>query len=163
MDISEFCLHKYTRNIPWILFHSVFILIVNSCKPLGLFDWWECSEPLNQNQNQKLFIQRMYREYIDNLITQSTARQETPPPNPGDPGSREIRRVCWSYRPEIWQATRQSCCRDARPISERLEKNLKLESRSPGTPQNPAGQPSAQQKKAQTNFVWRYLLRLICR
>ena len=46
----------------------------------------------------------------------------TPPPNPGDPESREIRRVCWSYRPEIWQATRQSCCRDARPISQRLEK-----------------------------------------
>ena len=53
----------------------------------------------------------------------STARQETPPPNPGGPESREIRRVCWSYRPEIWQATLQSCCRDARPTSEWLEKS----------------------------------------
>ena len=45
-----------------------------------------------------------------------------------------------------------------------IGKNLKLESRSPGTPQNPAGgQLSAQQKKAHTNFVWRCLLRLICR
>ena len=59
---------------------------------------------------------------IDYFGPLSTARQETPPPNPGDPESREIRRVCWSYRPEIWHATRQSCCREARPISERLEK-----------------------------------------
>ena len=45
-----------------------------------------------------------------------------------------------------------------------IGKNLKLESRSPRTPQNPAGgQPPAQQKKAQTYFVWRCLLRLICR
>ena len=62
---------------------------------------------------------------IDYFGPLTTARQETPPPNPGDPASREIRRVCWLCRPEIWQATRQSCCRDARPISERLEKNYK--------------------------------------
>ena len=60
---------------------------------------------------------------IDYFGPLSTARQEIPPPNPGDPESREIRRVCWSYRPEIWQATRQICYRDARPISERLEKS----------------------------------------
>ena len=59
---------------------------------------------------------------IDYLGPLSAARQETPPPNPGGLESREIRRVCWSCRPEIWQATRQSCCRDACPISERLEK-----------------------------------------
>ena len=58
---------------------------------------------------------------IDYFGPLSTARQEIPPPNPGGPESREIRRVCWSYRPEIWQATRQSCCRDARAISERLK------------------------------------------
>ena len=40
-----------------------------------------------------------------------------------------------------------------------IGKNLQLESRSPGTPQNPAGG----QPFAQTNFVWRCLLRLICR
>ena len=60
---------------------------------------------------------------IDYFGPLSTARQETPQPNPGDPESREIRCVCWSYRQEIWQANRQSCCRDARPISERLEKS----------------------------------------
>ena len=28
----------------------------------------------NQNQNQKSFIQRMYREYIDNMITHVHAK-----------------------------------------------------------------------------------------
>ena len=41
----------------------------------------------------------------------------------GEVGDREIRRVCWSCRPEIWQATRQSCRRDACSISGRLEKS----------------------------------------
>ena len=76
---------------------------------------------------------------IDYLGSLSAARQETPLPNPWGPESRANRRVCWSCRPEIWQATRQSCCREACPISERLEKNLKLEFGSPGTPQIPAG------------------------
>ena len=46
----------------------------------------------------------------------SSARQATPPPNPGE--SREQRdQICWSCWPEIWQATRGAC-----PIWERLEK-----------------------------------------
>ena len=106
-----------------------------------------------QIRNQQSFIQHMYREYIDNMITHvyakkwwgsnykimtrvieiicipidylgplSAARQEIPPRNPWGPKSRKIRCVHWSCRPKIWQATRQSCCRDTCPISERLEK-----------------------------------------
>ena len=69
-----------------------------------------------------IYIYYMQCIPIDYYGPLPTARQETPPPNPGGPESREIRRVCWSYRPEIWQTTRQSCCCDACPISERLEK-----------------------------------------
>ena len=75
---------------------------------------------------------------IDYFGPLSIAWQETPPPNPGGPESHEIRRVCWSYHPKIWQATRQSCCRDVHPISERLEKS-KAGISQPRTPQNPAG------------------------
>ena len=70
-----------------------------------------------------IYIYYMQCIPIDYFGPLSTAGQETPPPNPRGPESCKIRIVCWSYRPEIWQATRQSCCLDAHPISEPLEKS----------------------------------------
>ena len=51
-----------------------------------------------------IYIHTYYMQCIpiDYLGPLSAARQETPPPNPGGPESREIRRVCWSCRAEIW-------------------------------------------------------------
>ena len=89
--------------------------------------WYNCCtlawyNALVQSPNWKILTSPYFSEGLYSL-----SGKDVVPSNPVKSRSREMG-LYWSYSFEIWQATRQPCCRGACQISERLEK-FKPESR----------------------------------